>query len=423
MLHTTVADFASELRKSPETLLEQLSSAGVAKTRSSDLLTDADKQRLLAHLQASHGAAADDRRKIILVKKSASEISSSASRTIQVEVHKKRTFVKREESAEVPPEAPPVSVTAAVAAAPTGGMGLASDEQEVAALMTELGDALDRIQGEIAQNQKTKEELGTLQKKLEERGWWGAVFGSSADKELTTQVLALSRSVGTTQEFVRIMLKVQTKKDRVLQGFVDALAKKIAEVQGGVHIVQGDQVATLLVLGELRQQVQEQIRQREQVRRHGNRLQDHEEVLTQLAEAHVETDRLIAKVHGAAAALQERVEASEQWQLDRERHDADSARHVATIEAGLAMLGGRCAELEAWRRGQDAGVLALREQLQQSQAHAGRLEVRIGGLEGRLAQLESTALQASSMQARLLRQVPAFIAVALAAAALIRVMV
>lgn len=105
MSSTTVAEFATELKKSSETLLDQLKSAGVAKTASSDKLTEPDKQRLLAFLQASHGTASTERKKITLVKKSTSEIkqadASGKARTIQVEVRKKRTFVRREDGAEL----------------------------------------------------------------------------------------------------------------------------------------------------------------------------------------------------------------------------------------------------------------------------------------------------------------------------------
>src|SRR6188768_408250 len=101
MSSTTVAEFASELKKSTDQLLEQLKSAGVAKSAPTDSLTDADKQKLLGYLQASHGTASAERKKITLVKKSTSEIkqadSSGKARTIQVEVRKKRTFVKRDE--------------------------------------------------------------------------------------------------------------------------------------------------------------------------------------------------------------------------------------------------------------------------------------------------------------------------------------
>ncbi len=64
---TTVAEFANELKKSTEALLEQLKSAGVSKASPSDALTDADKQSLLSYLQSSHGTAAADRKKITLV--------------------------------------------------------------------------------------------------------------------------------------------------------------------------------------------------------------------------------------------------------------------------------------------------------------------------------------------------------------------
>ncbi|HKB52984.1 MAG TPA: translation initiation factor IF-2, partial [Ramlibacter sp.] len=101
MSSTTVAEFASELKKSTDTLLEQLRSAGVLKRSATDALSEADKQKLLGFLQASHGTATGERKKITLVKKSTSEIkqadSSGKARTIQVEVRKKRTFVKRDE--------------------------------------------------------------------------------------------------------------------------------------------------------------------------------------------------------------------------------------------------------------------------------------------------------------------------------------
>ncbi|PUE35761.1 translation initiation factor IF-2 [Limnohabitans sp. Jir72] len=101
MSSTTVAEFANELKKSADVLLQQLSAAGVAKTSDSDTLNDSDKQKLLSYLQISHGTQAGDRKKITLVKKSTSEIkqadSTGKARTIQVEVRKKRTLIKRDD--------------------------------------------------------------------------------------------------------------------------------------------------------------------------------------------------------------------------------------------------------------------------------------------------------------------------------------
>jgi len=106
MTSTTVAEFAAELNKPTSVLLEQLAAAGVPKNTGTDALTESDKQSLLGHLKASHGTAGGERKKITLVKKSTSEIkqadATGRARTIQVEVRKKRTFIKRDDDVAVP---------------------------------------------------------------------------------------------------------------------------------------------------------------------------------------------------------------------------------------------------------------------------------------------------------------------------------
>ena len=99
----TVAEFAKELHKSPQDLLEQLRAAGVAKKSASDALSDSDKQQLLAHLKNTSGVGDGERKKITLTTRSTSEIkqadATGKARTIQVEVRKKRTFIQREDPA------------------------------------------------------------------------------------------------------------------------------------------------------------------------------------------------------------------------------------------------------------------------------------------------------------------------------------
>ena len=117
MAKKTVAEFAAELKLPAEVLLEQLKAAGVVKKSPADSLAEDDMSHLLGFLRKSHGAAeAPEKRKITLTRKSTSEIkqadATGKARTIQVEVRKKRVFVKRDETA--PVEAP--SVEAAPAA-------------------------------------------------------------------------------------------------------------------------------------------------------------------------------------------------------------------------------------------------------------------------------------------------------------------
>lgn len=116
MAVTTVAQFAAELNRPAAALLEQLQSAGVVKRSTDDALTEADKERLLDYLRSAHGTGSSERKKITLTKKSTTEIkqadASGKARTIQVEVRKKRVFVKRDDTQpaaeEAPPPAPPV---------------------------------------------------------------------------------------------------------------------------------------------------------------------------------------------------------------------------------------------------------------------------------------------------------------------------
>ena len=104
-MNTTVSEFAVELKQTPEKLLEQLKSAGVAKSDASDSVTEADKQKLLVFLQANMGSAASDK-KLTLIKKTTSEIkqadNTGRARTIQVTTKKQRTFIKRDEEVQAP---------------------------------------------------------------------------------------------------------------------------------------------------------------------------------------------------------------------------------------------------------------------------------------------------------------------------------
>ena len=109
MATTTVQDLAKELKRTPEALLEQLQAAGISKTSAEDKLTEKDKTKLLDYLRTAHGSAEPTaRKKITLTKRETTEIrqadSAGRTRTVQVEVRKKRVLVKRDEAASAEPE-------------------------------------------------------------------------------------------------------------------------------------------------------------------------------------------------------------------------------------------------------------------------------------------------------------------------------
>jgi len=113
MAQMNVAQFAKELGMPPAVLLEQLNAAGVKKKLEQDTVTEADKTQLLEYLRRMHGAK-ESKSKITLTRKQTAEIkkadATGKSRTIQVEVRKKRVLVKREaaEPEVAPPPAAPV---------------------------------------------------------------------------------------------------------------------------------------------------------------------------------------------------------------------------------------------------------------------------------------------------------------------------
>ncbi len=117
-----VEQFAQELKLPPQLLLEQLKAAGVSKNDVVDSVTEADKAHLLDYLRKMHGGGAETgKTKITITRKQTGEIrktdSTGKSRTIQVEVRKSRTYVKRDaaalaaEAQPVPESLPEVELT------------------------------------------------------------------------------------------------------------------------------------------------------------------------------------------------------------------------------------------------------------------------------------------------------------------------
>ena len=160
MASNNVAQFATELKMPADLLLTQLRAAGVEKSSDADVLSKEDKDKLLGHLRRAHGAAPDgEKKKITLTRKETTEIkqadATGRSRTIQVEVRKKRTFIKREEA---PVEEAPV---AAAPAAPV------VDEAEVARRAEDARRQAEQIARQEADLREKQEHLQKLEAEKE----------------------------------------------------------------------------------------------------------------------------------------------------------------------------------------------------------------------------------------------------------------
>ncbi|MFP6850151.1 MAG: translation initiation factor IF-2 [Pseudomonas sp.] len=96
MTQVTVKELAQVVNTPVERLLQQMREAGLPHSSAEQAVTDSEKQALLAHLKSSHGdSKTDEPRKITLQRKTTSTLRVAGSKTISVEVRKKKTFVKR----------------------------------------------------------------------------------------------------------------------------------------------------------------------------------------------------------------------------------------------------------------------------------------------------------------------------------------
>jgi translation initiation factor IF-2 len=107
MAQINVTQLAQQLGLPTALLIEQLQAAGVNRALREDTpLTEKDKTQLLEHLRKSHGAG-ESKQKITLTRRQTTEIKKSdsmgKSRTIHVEVRKKRVLVKRDAEVEAAP--------------------------------------------------------------------------------------------------------------------------------------------------------------------------------------------------------------------------------------------------------------------------------------------------------------------------------
>ena len=95
MTQVTVKELAQEVEAPVERLLQQMREAGLPHTDAGQFVTDSEKQALLTHLKSSHKAKVEEPRKITLQRKTTSTLRVAGSKSISVEVRKKKVFVQR----------------------------------------------------------------------------------------------------------------------------------------------------------------------------------------------------------------------------------------------------------------------------------------------------------------------------------------
>ena len=96
MAEVTVSELAKVVGASVDRLLSQMREAGLSHDAADATVSDEEKQKLLAYLKSLHGEKAREPKQITLKRKTVSTLKTGAGRkTVNVEVRKKRTYVKR----------------------------------------------------------------------------------------------------------------------------------------------------------------------------------------------------------------------------------------------------------------------------------------------------------------------------------------
>ncbi|MDY0249125.1 MAG: translation initiation factor IF-2 [Pseudomonas sp.] len=95
MTQVTVKELAKAVNTPVESLLQQMHEAGLAHKSADQKVSDTEKQTLLSFLEKSTGSKTDSSKKITLQRKTTTTLRAPGSKTISVEVRKKKTFVKR----------------------------------------------------------------------------------------------------------------------------------------------------------------------------------------------------------------------------------------------------------------------------------------------------------------------------------------
>ena len=97
MAEVTVNELAKIVGASVDRLLMQMKEAGLTHDSADATVSDEEKQVLLSYLKSLHGGKSGEPKKIVLRRKTVSTLKSGSRKTVNIEVRKKRTYVKRSE--------------------------------------------------------------------------------------------------------------------------------------------------------------------------------------------------------------------------------------------------------------------------------------------------------------------------------------
>lgn len=144
MAEVTVSQLAEVVGAPVERLLRQMKEAGLSHSAAGQVVSDEDKQTLLTFLKRSHGESAEAPQRITLKRKTLSTLktgSGAGKKTVNIEVRKKRTYIKRD----------PAEMAAEAAAEERARADVEQSEEAVSAAEVKLDAAVEAAPEPVAE--------------------------------------------------------------------------------------------------------------------------------------------------------------------------------------------------------------------------------------------------------------------------------
>ena len=163
MAQVTVDKLAQTVGTSVDRLLKQMKEAGLSHSSADDSVSDEEKQTLLGYLKGLHGAVAIEPKKITLRRKTLTTLRSANRKTVNIEVRKKRTYVKRSDDENNSADKRAISESADTGSVAVGSSVATSATDEIEAKRVAAIES--RIKAEEEEKKKAEE---AIQPKTEE---------------------------------------------------------------------------------------------------------------------------------------------------------------------------------------------------------------------------------------------------------------
>jgi translation initiation factor IF-2 len=228
MGQVTVQQLAEVVGASSERLLTQMKEAGLPHTEAEEAVSDEDKQTLLQYLKRSHGEAAEAPKRITLKRKTLSTLRTSGAqgkKTVNVEVRKKRTYVKRDSDELGDAEAPiddemeaqnlkeTEDADAQAVAAVAAKAAAAAEREQLAAAVSELEATSDEDPANL--DPEILRQRAAARRKLKEADD-AAVRQAAADARKAAEDLVKVEALAKTKEKAKEGAKEGAKRPKRL---------------------------------------------------------------------------------------------------------------------------------------------------------------------------------------------------------------